>query len=203
MSASARSLLILGAFLAATLSSPAFGHGPDQSKHRIANLSDMTLEAGGVVKNLKMSYVTHGKLNAAKNNAILLLHGFAANHHNFDFLIGPGKPFDTSEYFIIAADAFGSTQTGFEHSTSPTSSGLKMGFPPYNGRDMVTNEAISTPAITGRQQAAKPAVGAPVDCKVRFRHGVRSRRIGEHSVRDIGNTQVAYFLASKKSSTAR
>jgi len=28
-----------------------------------------------------------------------------------------------------------------------------------------------TPAITGRQQAAKPAVAAPVHCKVR-RHGV-------------------------------
>jgi homoserine acetyltransferase len=28
------------------------------------------LEGGGVIPNLKMSYVTHGKLNAAKSNAI-------------------------------------------------------------------------------------------------------------------------------------
>ena len=54
-----------------------------------------------------MSYVTHGKLNAAKDNAILFMHGLAANHHQIDHLIGPGKPFDTDKYFIICPDALG------------------------------------------------------------------------------------------------
>jgi homoserine O-acetyltransferase len=84
-----------------------------------------------------MSYVTHGKLNAAKDNAILFQHGFAANHHLFDHMIGPGRPLDTDKYFVICPDALGATQTTFEHSTSPTNSGLKMKFPFYNGRDMI------------------------------------------------------------------
>jgi homoserine O-acetyltransferase/O-succinyltransferase len=84
-----------------------------------------------------MSYVTHGKLNAAKDNAILFLHGWAANHHAADHLIGPGKALDTDKYFIICPDELGNPQTTFEHSTSPTSSGLKMNFPPYKARDRV------------------------------------------------------------------
>jgi homoserine O-acetyltransferase/O-succinyltransferase len=122
--------------VAAASAVPAFAHQPDQPAHQIAELGEMRFEKGGVLKNLKMSYVTHGKLNAAKDNAILLLHGFAANHHNFDHLIGPGKAFDPARYYIICPDSLGVTQTGYEHSSSPTSSGLKMTFPIYNIRDL-------------------------------------------------------------------
>ena len=114
-----------------------FAHWPDQAPHQIANLGEFRFEAGGVIPNLRMSYVTHGKLNAAKDNAVLFIHGFGLNHHQFDHLIGPGKPFNTDKYFVICPDALGNTQTTFEHSTSPTNSGLKMNFPPFNTRDMV------------------------------------------------------------------
>src|SRR4051794_28941807 len=114
----------------------AFAHWPDQAPHQIAQLGEFKLE-GGVLKDLKMSYVTHGQLNAAKDNAILFQHGFALNHHQFDHMIGRGRPLDTDKYFIICPDALGATQTRFEHSSSPTNSGLKMKFPFYNGRDMV------------------------------------------------------------------
>jgi homoserine O-acetyltransferase len=111
-----------------------------QPDHQIAELGELVLENGEVIKNLRMSYVTHGTLNAAKDNAILFMHGFSGNHHMADYLIGPGKPLDTEHHFIISSDSLGNTQTGFEHSTSPTSSGLKMAFPEYNRRDMVNAE---------------------------------------------------------------
>jgi homoserine O-acetyltransferase len=120
----------------------ASAHWPDQAPHRIANLGPFRLEGGGVLENLKMTYVTHGKLNAAKDNAILFMHGFGLNHHQIDHLIGPGRPLDTEKYFIICSDQLGSTQTTFEHSSSPTNSGLKMAFPPYNGRDRIRAEHL-------------------------------------------------------------
>ena len=120
----------------------ASAHWPGQPEHQIASLGDLQLEGGGIIHNLKISYVTHGKLNAAKDNAILALHGFAANHHWADHLIGPGKPLDTDKYFIICPDELGSPQTTFDHSTSPTNSGLKMNFPQYNGRDRVKGEYL-------------------------------------------------------------
>jgi homoserine O-acetyltransferase len=115
----------------------ASAHWPDQAPHQFADLGEFEFEGGGKIANLRMSYVTRGKLNAARDNAILFQHGFAANHHLFDHMIGPGRPLDTDKYFIISVDALGATQTTFEHSTSPTNSGLKMKFPFYNGRDMV------------------------------------------------------------------
>jgi len=130
-------IIVLIASVVSLAVSLAHAHGPDNPKHQIARLGDMTLESGATVKDLRISYVTHGKLNGAKDNVILLLHGIGANHHSFDPMIGSGKPFDTDRYFIVAPDQFGSTQVGFEHSTSPSSSGLKMRFPQYNLRDMI------------------------------------------------------------------
>jgi homoserine O-acetyltransferase/O-succinyltransferase len=127
--------------LALTVSAPmAQAHWPGQPQHQMAHLGDLPLESGGVIKNLRMSYVTHGTLNAAKDNAILFMHGFGANHHLLDHLIGPGRSLDTAKYFVICPDELGSTQTSFEHSTSPTNSGLKMRFPPYKGRDQIKAE---------------------------------------------------------------
>jgi homoserine O-acetyltransferase len=54
----------------------AFAHWPDQSPHQFAYLGEFAFEGGGRIPNLRMSYVTHGKLNAAKDNAILFMHGW-------------------------------------------------------------------------------------------------------------------------------
>ena len=48
-----------------------------------------------------ISYVTHGKLNEEKSNAILMVTAISGNHHRLDFMIGPGKALDTDKYFII------------------------------------------------------------------------------------------------------
>jgi homoserine O-acetyltransferase len=78
----------------------ALAHWRGQPPHQMAQLGDLQLESGAVIGNFRMSYVTHGTLNGAKDNAILFHHGFAANHHLFDHMIGPGRPLDTDKYFI-------------------------------------------------------------------------------------------------------
>lgn len=123
--------------LAVCLTGLAPAHWPDQPPHRMAQLGEFKFEGGGAIANLKMSYVTHGKLNAAKDNAILFIHGYGGNHHVLDHHIGPGRALDTDRYFIICPDALGATQTTYDHSTSPSNSGLKMAFPQYNQRDLV------------------------------------------------------------------
>ena len=60
-------------------------------EHQVANLGDFKFESGDVVKDFKVSYVTHGKLNKAKNNAILVMQAFLGDHHMHDFLIGPAR----------------------------------------------------------------------------------------------------------------
>ncbi len=65
-----------------------------------------------------VGYETYGTLSPARDNAILICHDFAGTSHAagrlhpddpapgwWDALIGPGKPFDTDRYFVIAPDS--------------------------------------------------------------------------------------------------
>jgi homoserine O-acetyltransferase len=149
--------------------SPVLAHWPDQSPHQIAHFGEFAFEGGGLIKDLKISYVTHGKLNAAKDNAILFMPGYGLNHHQLDHLIGPGRPLDTDKYFVICVDNLGTPQTTFEHSTSPTNSGMKMKFPFYNGRDIVkANYKLITEKLGIPRLLAASGVSSGADYSVQL-----------------------------------
>lgn len=114
--------------------------GPHRPEHQVANLGDIRFESGEVVKDFKVSYVTHGKLSRTKDNVILVLQHFAGDHHDVDFLIGPGKALDPDKYFIVAPDFVGNSRLRQDLTTGPTNSGLKMEFPRYTIRDSVNVE---------------------------------------------------------------
>ena len=124
----------LAAALAAT---PALAHSPSQPPHQSYKIGDLQLESGETIKDFAISYVTHGKLNERKSNAILMVTAISGNHHRLDFLIGPGKALDTDKYFIICTDAIGNGLT-----TSPSNSAVqpRMKFPRFLIRDMVTSQ---------------------------------------------------------------
>src|SRR5262245_65620024 len=115
------------------LAAPALAHGPNQPSHQLYRIGDFKLESGEVIKDFATSYVTHGTLNAAKSNAILMVTALTGNHHRLDFLIGPGKALDTTKYFVIATDAIGNGLT-----TSPSNSTAqpRMKFPRFGMHDM-------------------------------------------------------------------
>lgn len=104
------------------------------SPHCFAALGDLMLESGESIRDYRQSYVTHGELNAAKDNAVLVCISLTGNHHRLDFLIGPDKALDTRRYFVICADPIGNGL-----STSPSNSELqpRMRFPRFALRDMV------------------------------------------------------------------
>jgi homoserine O-acetyltransferase len=47
---------------------PQEGHGP----YELHDIGDLDLEEGGTIRGSRLAVATHGKLNAAKNNAILV-----------------------------------------------------------------------------------------------------------------------------------
>src|SRR4029453_18837938 len=99
------------AFAVLLVASAARAHGPNQPPHQSYRIGDLTLESGEVIKDFAISYVTHGKLNEKRSNAILMVTAISGNHHRLDFMIGPGKALDTEKYFIIATDAIGNGLT--------------------------------------------------------------------------------------------
>jgi homoserine O-acetyltransferase len=92
---------------------------------------DFEFENGSVLPELRVAYKTHGKLNAGRDNAILLVHGTSGYRHAFDPIIGPGKTFDTDKNFVITVDTIGGGD-----SSSPKD-GLGQDFPRYTIRDMM------------------------------------------------------------------
>jgi homoserine O-acetyltransferase len=103
----------------------------------MAELGDLELESGETIFDYRQSYVTHGKLNREKSNAVLVCISLTGNHHRLDFLIGPGKVLDPAHYYIVAADPI---SNGL--STSPSNSERQPGmrFPRFAIRDMVQSQ---------------------------------------------------------------
>ena len=97
----------------------------------VFQLGRFAFEEGGEIPDMKVGYVTWGKLNEARSNAILLVPGTSGNRHSYDAHIGPGKTYDTGKYFVIGADPIGGGT-----SSSPKD-GLGIAFPKYTIRDMV------------------------------------------------------------------
>lgn len=90
----------------------------------------LKLENGESLGPITLTYETYGNLNEHKDNGILLLHALsgdahAAGYHSnrdkkpgwWDFMIGPGKPFNTDQYFVICSNVIG----GCKGSTGPVS----------------------------------------------------------------------------------
>lgn len=97
----------------------------EDTDNLIYELGDFSFESGVTVPNTQISYVTHGSLNAAKNNAVLVPSWYSGDHHGYEFLIGAGKALDPAEYYIVATDMFAN---GFSSSPSNTP-------PPFAGPD--------------------------------------------------------------------
>jgi len=128
---------IFAAALAFLLVPAAFAHGPNDPPHQMQALGDLKLESGEAIRDFSISYVTHGRLNEKKSNAVLMVTALGGNHHRIDYLIGPGRALDPAKYFIICTDAIANGLT-----TSPSNSKTqsRMQFPKFNMRDMVASQ---------------------------------------------------------------
>jgi homoserine O-acetyltransferase len=112
-------LLLLAIFA----SRPLFAQFPPHPDHRFFKLGDLRLESGKVLPDARLLYVTYGRLNTARDNAVVTLSYHGGNHHGYDFLLAPGGGLDTTKYFVIATEMFGAGG-----SSSPSNTPA-----PYNG----------------------------------------------------------------------
>ena len=103
----------------------------------------LALELSGQLADVAVAYETYGRLNAARDNAILICHAISGDSHVarhdeqddpgwWDIVIGPGKPIDTNRYFVICPNLLGSCRG----TTGPGSLNPATG-KPY-GRDFPT-----------------------------------------------------------------
>jgi homoserine O-acetyltransferase len=92
---------------------------PRHTAHTL-KLGPHRLSSGAELPELEVAYVAHGRLDAQGGNAILVTHGYtsgpsmlSAGHHvaesSWAPLLGPGRPLDTSRFYIVCANMLGSS----------------------------------------------------------------------------------------------
>ncbi len=108
------------------------------------SIDSFLFEENGQIIPVKIGYETYGKLNSAKDNAILICHYFTGNSHAagkyseadpapgwWDAIIGPGKVIDTDHHFVICCDCLSNIN--------------------FNNPNVITTGPASTDPVTGRQ----------------------------------------------------
>jgi homoserine O-acetyltransferase len=160
----------------------------------------LPLRSGASIRAYDLSYETYGQLNAAKSNAVLICHALNASHHVagvylddagqvqeksegwWDTMIGPGKPVDTNEFFVIGVNNLGSCfgSTGPMQINPDTGEVYGADFPVVTVQDWVNAQArlldalgIQTlAAVMGGSLGGMQALSWTLQYPERVRHAV-------------------------------
>ncbi|KAK9433088.1 Alpha/Beta hydrolase protein [Lipomyces doorenjongii] len=112
------------------------------SSQQIAVIPEYTLESGITIRNFPVAYKTWGTLNDEKNNVMIICHALSLSSDVADWwgpLIGPGKAFDTSRFFVVCVNSLGSPYGSASPCTINADTGIRYGpeFPLVTIRDDV------------------------------------------------------------------
>ena len=116
----------------------------------------LLLQSGALLHGYSLSFETYGTLNTDRSNAVLVCHALNASHHVagvyadqdksegwWDNMIGPGKPLDTTKFFVIGVNNLGSCfgSTGPMHINPDTGRVYGADFPVMTVEDWVNAQA--------------------------------------------------------------
>jgi homoserine O-acetyltransferase len=181
---------------------------------RAAFSEPLTLKSGAVVEEYELVYETYGQLNAERSNAVLVCHALNAAHHVaghyaddpdnvgwWDNMIGPGKPVDTTRFFVVGVNNLG----GCHGSTGPQSINPRTGkpwgadFPVVTVEDWVATQARLADhlgiqcfaAVMGGSLGAMQALQWTVSFPGRVRHALVIACAPNLSAQNIAFNEVA------------
>jgi homoserine O-acetyltransferase/O-succinyltransferase len=112
-----RHLVVALMLAASTLARPQAQSAPHAAEHHEFVIDNFRTESGVTLPKARIVYGTYGRLNAARDNVVLLPSHYMANHHGYEWLIGADRALDASKLFLVATELFGN---GFSSSPSNT-----------------------------------------------------------------------------------
>ncbi|RBI68680.1 homoserine O-acetyltransferase [Vreelandella sulfidaeris] len=146
-------------------------------------MDSFTTQSGETIPNVTVGWEAYGELNEARDNVILITHFFSGTSHAagrydqdgeptgyWDAIIGPGKPLDTDEYYIISSDTLVNlgandpnvTTTGPASINPDTGEPWGMDFPVVTIRDFVEvqRELLESQGIESLHAVMGASMGA-------------------------------------------
>jgi homoserine O-acetyltransferase len=162
-------------------------HRPPSAIVHFPESEPLQLDCEQELAPFSIAYQTYGQLNADKSNAILICHALTGDQHVanvhpvtgkpgwWESLVGPGKPVDTSRYFVICSNILG----GCMGSTGPASVNPRTGAP----------YGLDFPVIT---------IGDMVDAQVRLIDHLGIGKLFSVVGGSMGGMQVLEWAARQK-----
>jgi len=174
----------------------------------------LALDCGRTLPSHELMVETYGTLNAQRSNAILICHALSGDHHAagfhageerkpgwWDNAIGPGKPLDTSRFFVVALNNLG----GCRGSTGPTTLNPDTGkpwgpdFPLVTVRDWVRSQALLADqlgierwaAVVGGSLGGMQVMQWTIEYPARIRHACVIAAAPKISAQNIAFNEIA------------
>ena len=143
-------------------------HPPSVSTPATVALPDnFKLYHGGTLRGAQIAYESWGRLNAARDNAILLFTGLSPSAHAaateqdpspgwWQRMIGPNLAFDTSRYFLVCVNSLGSCFGSTGPASTDPATGKRYGidFPQLAVEDIASSAFAAMRALGIEQLAA-------------------------------------------------
>lgn len=128
---------------------------------RFADLPPVfAMKRGGTLRGARIAYETFGKVNAARDNAVLVLTGLSPDAHAashagdptpgwWEAMVGPGRPIDTNRWHVICVNSLGSCKgsTGPSSADPMTGKPYRLTFPALSIEDIADAAAFTVRAL--------------------------------------------------------
>ncbi|MGE3739601.1 MAG: homoserine O-acetyltransferase [Geminicoccaceae bacterium] len=150
---------------------------------QLFELADFTTLGGATIGRVRVGWESYGRLNAAKENVVLVTHHYSGTSHAagryrpddalpgyWDAIIGPGKAIDTDRFYVISCDTLvnlnakdpNTITTGPASIDPATGKPYGMSFPIVTIRDFVNVQKalLDHLGITSLHAVVGPSMGA-------------------------------------------
>ncbi len=174
----------------------------------------LPLRSGKQIAGYDLVYETYGTLNADQSNAVLICHALNASHHVagvyeddaknvgwWDSMVGPGKPVDTNQFFVIGVNNLGSCfgSTSPAHINPSTGKPYGSSFPVVTVEDWVNAQErlisrlgiTQLAAVMGGSLGGMQALSWALQYPTRIRHCVCIASAPNLSAQNIAFNEVA------------
>lgn len=134
----------------------------------------LTLRRGGVLDRPTIAYETWGRLNARRDNAVLIFTGLSPSAHAasspvdpstgwWEEMVGPCRPIDTNRYFVICVNSLGSCfgSTGPASVDPATNEAYRLAFPVLTLEDVAVGgkAVVDALGIESLHSVVGPSMG--------------------------------------------
>ena len=120
-------------------------------------LADFTLQRGITLRTPEIAYQTYGRLAADRSNVILYPTSYGAQHPDIEWLIGPERVLDPTDWFIVIPNMFTNGSRPRRANLAPPSGRIVRRSSPTG--TTCTPSAGSSPRCSGSRRWPSPTAG--------------------------------------------